>query len=481
MRGKHFLAAMLFSITVIPKSKASTTSLKLPKASEAQGVSTVKIPSKDDSRPAHVYGQIRLEGMQYLTPVPDAPRLTYSQLLSARLTILKETGWVDMTLDTSAGTFFSRGQNHWIVHEAYLASKGESFKTFVGRKKKDWSELDHRWNLGLWQPYMTIDALRPEEEGLSGVFLDYNKKDWEILGMVTPLFIPSMSADIREEGGGLVSDSRWYRAPSRNYDFNNRINTISYKLDIPEQAKLVNNGGAAFLGRLGNKDKGPWVVTSVGYLPVNELILKRQAFKQTSQDKVDVTVSPAVTYHHIQSMDVGYAFNSVKVSASYLQDSPETKMPDPEWSIQDLKPLKIYSGAVDFSLANFMTKTIAVQLGYMKVNGGGIEDILSDGRPDDFTLYDARLKFTNAAMMRLEGQLASILNRPLVTRFKYLYDFDQRGSLVNTEFLYYPNQKWAVVMGGDALGVRDENYKPSSFLNQYRANDRFYGGMTYVF
>jgi hypothetical protein len=68
-----------------------------------------------------------------------------------------------------------------------------------------------------------------------------------------------------------------------------------------------------------------------------------------------------------------------------------------------------------------------------------------------------------------------------VTRFKYLYDSDQRGSLVNTEFLYYPDQKWALVAGADILGVQDESYKPSSFLNQYRANDRFYGGMTYVF
>lgn len=106
MRGKHYLAAMLLSITVIPKSKAGTSNLKLPKVSEAQGVSTIQIPSKEESRPAHVFGQIRLEGMQYLTPVPDAPRLTYSQLLSARLTILKETNWVDMNLDTSAGTFF---------------------------------------------------------------------------------------------------------------------------------------------------------------------------------------------------------------------------------------------------------------------------------------------------------------------------------------------------------------------------------------
>ncbi|MBO9665642.1 MAG: transposase [Bdellovibrio sp.] len=480
MRGKHYFAALLLSIGATPKAIAATSSsLKLPKAPE--GVSTVKNPEKTDSTPAHVYGQIRLEGMQYLTPVPDAPRLTYSQLLSARLTILKETNWVDMTMDVSGGTFFSRGQTHLIVHETYLASKGDTFKAYVGRKKKDWSEVDHRWNLGLWQPFLSVDALRPEEEGLTGVFLDYNKKDWEIVGMVTPIFIPSMGPDVREEGGGLVADSRWYRAPSRNFGFNARINQISYKLDIPEQAKLVNNGGAALMGRWGSKERGPWVLASVGYMPVNDLILKRQAFKQTSADKVDVTVSPDITYHHIQSIDVGYAFKAVKASVSVLQDSPNEKLPDPEWSIQKLKPLQAYSGAIDFSLADLWSKTIAVQLGYLKVEGGGIEDVLSSGKPDDFTLYDSRLKFTNAMMVRLEGQVASIVKRPLVTRVKYLYDSDQRGSLLNTEFLYYPNQKWAVVLGGDVLGVQDENYKPSSFLNQFRANDRFYGGMTYVF
>ncbi|WP_413293459.1 transposase [Bdellovibrio sp. HCB185ZH] len=480
MRGTTYLLALVLSLFAGSKTLAADSSLKLKKA---EGITTLKNPEtkSDDSKPAHVYGQIRLEGMQYLTPVPDAPRLTYSQLLSARLSILKEASWIDAASDVSAGTFFSRGQTHLIVHEAYVASKGETFKVFAGRKKKDWSDIDHRWNLGLWQPYLTIDALRPEEEGLTGVFFDYNKKDWEVMLMVTPMFIPSMGPDVREEGGGLVADSRWYRAPSRNYDFNSRINTISYKLDIPEQAKLVNNGGASLMTRLGDKSKGTWMVVSAGYLPVNDLILKRQAFKQTSEDKVDVTVRPAVTYHQIQSVDVGYTFKSIKTTLSYLQDSPEKTLPEEEWVIQNLQPLQAYSAALDFALQDILTKTIAVQIAYLKVVGGGIQDVTSTGSPDDFTLYDSRLKFTNSLMLRLEGQVATLYKRPLVTRIKYLYDYDQRGSLLNTEFQYYPSQKWAVVMGGDVLGVQDEDYKASSFLNQFRANDRFYGGMTYVF
>nr|BFD67295.1 hypothetical protein HAGR004_23170 [Bdellovibrio sp. HAGR004] len=477
MRVRTYIAAAFLSTAAAPKAMAQSTSLKLP---QAAGVSSIQAPSSK-SKPATVYGQIRMEGMQYMSVIPEAPQLTYSQLLSARLTGLKETSWADFAGDFSGGTFFSRGQSHIVVSEAYIASKGQNFRVFAGRKKKDWSEMDRRWQLGLWQPKFAIDALRPEEQGLTGFFADYNTSGWEIVGMATPVFIPSMGPDIREEGGGLVSDSRWYRAPSRNYDFNNNINTIQYKLDIPEAAKLADNGGAAMMGRLGNKEKGPWVVLSGGYLPVNELILKRKNFKAASEEKVDVTVSPDVTHHILKSVDVGYTLGRVKASLSYLEDDPVEKRPDPEWSIQKLMPIKAYSAAFDFSLSDIFTKTLAFQLEYLKIEGGGIQDILSDGTPDDFTMFDERLKFTNALSVRVEGQLASFFRRPFVTRFKYLYDYDQRGSLLNTEFLYYPSQKWALVVGGDVLGVQDENHDPSGFLNQYRANDRFYGGMTYVF
>lgn len=477
MKIRTCFAVVLTSLSVSAKAKTQSQSLK---KFEPQGMSILEKPK--NAFPAQVYGQIRMEGMQYFTSIPESPQLTYSQLLSARLSALKETSWVDMLADVSGGTFFSRGQSHFVVHEAYLASHDKGpLKVYVGRKKEEWSEADRRWQLGLWQPKFAIDTLRPEEQGLTGLFMKYNTQDWEILGFATPVYIPSMGPEIREEGGGLVADSRWYRAPSRDYDFNNRINTISYDLDIPETAKLVGNGGVGMMGRLGQKKRGPWMVLSAGYLPVNELILRRKNFKDVSSDKVDVTVSPDVGYHGIYSADLGYSFENLKASVSYLQDEPVEKLPETDWSTQKLLPIKAYSAAVDFSLMNILSKTLAIQLEYLKVEGGGIVDVLSSGTPDDFTLFDQRLKFTNAFSFKVEGQLASILGRPFVTRFKYLYDYDQRGSLLNTELLYYPSQKWALVMGGDVLGVQDETFNASGFLNQYRANDRVYGGMTYVF
>ena len=91
MSSRTYLAAMLLSVVVVSKSKAQSTSLKIP---QAEGVSSIQQPQVS-SKPATVYGQIRMEGMQYLTPIPESPNLTYSQLLSARLSGLKETCWID--------------------------------------------------------------------------------------------------------------------------------------------------------------------------------------------------------------------------------------------------------------------------------------------------------------------------------------------------------------------------------------------------
>lgn len=488
MRGKTCLAVAFLSIMTASKLKAETSGMKMPtpkalESSSAQGTSSLSDP-KQKTKPAVVYGQIRVEGMQYLTSIPEAPQLTYSQLLSARLAIVKEMSWLEAASDVSGGTFFSRGQSHFIVHEAFLASRGKEFRVFVGRKKKDWSEIDSRWQLGLWQPNFAMDALRPEAQGLAGFFADYNKDKMELLAFASPIFIPSMGPDIREEGGGLVSDSRWYRAPSRDYDFGNRLNTISYSLNVPDTLKLVQNGGAAFMGRMGSKEEGPWVVGSAGYMPVNELMLKRKVVKSATTDQMDVVVAPTVTHHVIASVDVGYTAGPVKTSVSYLEDHPQERRPasnEVDWAIQKFQPIKAYSAATDFTVTNILSRDLFFQLSYLKVDGGAIQDINSNGTNADFTLFNQRLKFTNAVSFRVEGQLMSIQRRPLVTRLRYLYDYDQEGALLNTEFLYYPSQKWAFLMGADVLGVQDESYKPSSFLNQYRANDRVYGGMTYVF
>lgn len=478
VRGRTYLASILASVSMTPKLKAGSSAV----TTKAQGLSVMEnIFEKSSSKPAEFHGQIRFEGMQYLTALPDEPELTHSQLLSTRFSLSKETPWFDFSTDTSAGTFFTRGQSHIMLHEASMETHGGPAKVTLGRKKKNWSEVDSRWNLGLWQPEYFLDALRPEEAGFTGLFVEYKKDEWEVLAFGTTINIPNLGPDIREDKGGLAADTRWYRPPSRNYDFNNNINQISYKLNMPDQMALIRNGGVAIMGRYGQKDRGPWVVVSTGYLPANELILQRAAYKSASTDKVDVTVTPKLTQHRISSIDLGYTFKKMKVFGAYLDEKPDIKLPTEDNSIQKLLPVQIYAAGVDFSLIHMFEIPLKLELETLKAIGGGIQDITSSGKPDSFTMFDARLKFTGALQVKVEGPVATLYHHVLTAKIKYIYDYDQKGSLFKTEFQYYPDKKWTVVMGGDVLGVQNEDFNKSSFLNEFRANDRVYGGMTYVF
>lgn len=454
----------------------------LAATSHAKTLSQLRSEIRKNSKAEHrTYGHLRFEGMSYFTELPENPSLTYSQFLSGQLSYIGQNEWIENAADLSAGTFFSKNQSHFGVQELYTSPRTTRIRFSLGRKKHSWNEMDREWNLGVWQPYYELDALRPELQGLTGAFLDVNQDDWQVLGFASPLFIPSMGPNVREEGGSLVADSRWYHSPPRQVEFSdNKPLIITYKLSIPEAAKLASHGGYALMGRAGNTERGAWAVSSVGYLPMNQLLLKRN-IRVAPSSTAGVIVSPEVTYHSVFSTDLGYTHENLRVTLSYMQDDPREKRPEPDWAIQKLYGIRAYSAGVDWTIPRFFSRSLFVELHYLHVEGGQIQDIVSDGSADELNLYEQRLKFTKALRVKLQGELARLYRRPLVTKFSYLYDQDQKGSMINTEFLFYPNQEWALVMGADFLGAEENGATASRFLNQYRANDRIYGGMTYVF
>ncbi|MBX3041970.1 MAG: transposase [Bdellovibrionaceae bacterium] len=459
--------------------------LTAPAQSGAVASSSAPVEKITHSRRHHLFGQLRAESMQYMTTVDSAPELNQSQFLSGRIAVAgspESASWIEYGGDLAAGTFFRPNQDQFVVNEAHVTARLAPLTTVsLGRKKAMWSRMDEVWQLGMWQPRFAIDTLRPEEQGLTGLFFNTGTEDMEVMAFATPIFIPTMGPEISEENGSLVPDNRWYRRPSTTQIFNQQLNRVTYDLDVPNLEKLVMNPGYAAMTRFGNLRSGPWIVGSYAYKPVNDLLLRRQIVRVVDQPLFDVKVSPDVAYHELASVDVGYAWGDFQISASYLQDSPKEKRPQTEWSLQKLHALQAVSVQGEWNIRNFFARQVQIQFGHLRITGGGITDIDSEGKTDDFTLFDDRMRFRNATYVGAEGELARLWARPLATKVRYLYDQQQQGSMVRTEFLYYPRTDLALIVGTDFLGVADENHEPDGFLNQYRANDRYYGGMTYVF
>lgn len=428
------------------------------------------------------FGVLRFESMDYLTKLPESENLNRQQYFSTRLGFITANQNLNFGYggDFQAGKF-NFGASNYSVQELYGFYYFEpNFKAVVGRKKYDWSLLDSYWKTSFWQPNYAIDYLRPEEQGLVGVFFEYQQSDLQFATFTTPAFVPNMGIDVREESGELVSDSRWFRQPSDKYDFNGRIKSLSYQLSVPETRSLISKSGAGVNIGLGNKSRGWWLNQSLGHKPVNDLILKRQGYAQAAEKVVNVVVSPDVTYHSIYSIDGGYVTNNFRFLLSYLEDNPKDKLPEEGWVIQKLTPIKAYSMMIENNVESEIVKNLKMQLGYLKVFGGEIVDIDSQGKKDTFTLFDERLKFYNSLMIKAQGQMFSIFKNAIITKVSYLRDFDQNGSLLNTELQVFPAKSWALLVGGDFISVDEEN-NSSRFLNQYRANDRVYGGLNYVF
>ena len=436
-----------------------------------------KLPASND-----IFGVVRFESMEYFTTLPGNENFNHQQYLSARFGLKGlsyDTQW-GYGMDLQAGKY-NYGSSNYAIQEIFFFYRLESyFKISVGRKKVDWSVLDNYWKTTLWQPKYALDYLRPESQGLTGAFFEYARSDFQFVALTTPLFIPNMGVDIREEGGELKSDSRWFRQPSDKYDFNGRIKTISYDISVPETRSLVSRPGVGFNMLVGDKSKGFWFNQSAGYKPINDLLLKREGYAQASEKNVKVIVSPDVTYHSLISMDVGYSFDNLKVISSYIEDSPKSKTPIDDWIVQNLEGMRGYSIMAENNIEDSLIKDLKIQLGYLRIFGGTISDINATGSRDSFTLFDERFYFYNSMLFKTEGKLFRLFNREFTTKFSYLRDFNQSGSLVNTEFQFFPLKQWAVLVGGDFISVDNES-DSSTFLNQNRANDRIYAGVNYVF
>ena len=61
----------------------------------------------------------------------------------------------------------------------------------LGFRDHLWSEADRYWNYGLWQPRYLLDAFRPIQMGLPGLYLQY-KADTSVVFLLSYFYLPDI-------------------------------------------------------------------------------------------------------------------------------------------------------------------------------------------------------------------------------------------------------------------------------------------------
>lgn len=430
------------------------------------------------------------ESAQYLAPLPGTKLMaTHSVILSGQWKTERRG------LDFISGLQTNLGSSFFYLNELYASLPlGKDLNLFIGRKKFDWSEFDREWDLGLWQPIGNWDPLRPFEQGLTGFFIKHQYKKFESLLYLSPLFVPTASPEIQEKNGSLVSDSRWHRTPVTSGLVLDRETQFYYSLDIPELAQLANQTSLGLKLQLGKSEPGFWTSLAIARKPINSLTVKYDYnLAVTPQNsRAEIRVVPTVSYHELSSLEAGWQNNTTRITVSGFQDQVTTPLPNnkidsqgqnqTDWLQQS--PQNLRGLALKLEQALFIKpirNSVHFSLSYLNIETPSVVDKDDQGFVRG-SLFPDRFNWSRALQAHLSVPLRAF-KKPWNIQFRWMREINQKGSLYSVYHNLEFSKNLNAHLSFDILGADDgslSNLSPS-FFNQFRTNDRVFGGLSYVF
>lgn len=383
----------------------------------------------------------------------------------------------DFRMDVSGAVAFGAPLlNYLNASELYFYKDlGAQQKLKLGRAKFLWSELDARWDLGVWEPVFKWNPLSAERQGLSGLFWQSEKNGIEVTLFASALFLPDQGPSFDLENGKFVRGNPWFRRPPESVQIFNETTAIEYDFTRPNESDIVfrtSYGGRLLLGE---QEK---VRLSLSYLykPMNQLALAYDGALNIPKDRGVITIVPDVFYHTLLGADVVANSGRFRYGASGTLDKPNNeKVFAPELTVPVFTKAFLATAFLEYDSGPFL---ISIQR--MEIFGGEISE---------------------------EGKLATADRRPLMTRYSFRQAnevsgvvrrslgksrrFEVRGSLMGSDRGDFSlvkmygklsvSQLWHVfgeVQLVDAAQVSAQNQNE---IAQYANNDRFMLGVSYVF
>lgn len=373
------------------------------------------------------------------------------------------------------------------VPEAFLNWEQEDVevtraRVVFGRKLENWSSLDSDWGLGLIQPLNKFDALRPEEQGLTGAFIGWGRGGFDLVGYVSSIYIPEQGAPFELQNGTFSSNSPWFTAPPETLVLFDKNAKVNYKLQTPSIGSIINHPSAGFFIRA--KDPtGPGLFSQVSFLrkPRNTLSLPfdGKLRLENTTNYGDVNVYPEVTYHSVAAVDVGYRSNAVSMTLSGLHEVPDNPEIRPDLTFQKLERSSLASPAIEVRTFPSSLYGPRVKLSYLRTWGGEattVGEFASNGN-----VFGPSLPYRNAVSLSERSVLMRYKRYQLNQSIRWIEELEELGTVLSADLHLHIGDAWKVSASGDFLGSRQDTSKTETFIARFRGNDRFSAKLTYIF
>lgn len=396
---------------------------------------------------------------------------------------LKKQGSFFTESNLIIGTFSEQNSVYYALPEAYIGFGNQNSNIVVGRKKENLSVADSIFNFGLLQSNFSNDNINFIEGGLTGIRGLYVSHGMGLMANFMPIFIPNQIPQTKFEDGKIVSSNRWAPSPPSKFKIGDDQKNINYAVQNYNLMDIISNSGFLLHAFIGQNKTRPIIMATYAKKPINEIALSRDTYHDISTAEGFVYLTPVVLTHEVQAVDLNLDYENINTTFSYIADKPNNVAAKNLDVMQNLSPLNIISFYASIDLAEVLRKKIKVYTALAVITGGEIRDLNSENKESSFSVANSRTLFKKPIRFGLSGETFFINKKSVEMDFKMTYDQELKGSLLSIQMGYSAAKNLEISLGADLIGTENElpiNVQ-GNFLDQNKANDRFFAGINYVF
>jgi hypothetical protein len=424
---------------------------------------------------AQMTSEIRLFSDSFVSPAFEATDKTSYQFVGANL---KTGSFSDdaIKMDVSGGVAMGAPlMNYLNIAELYADIKiGDVDRLYLGRKKMLWSELDNRWDLGLWEPLFRWNPLAPEHQGLVGLFWELDRPYFTVTLYGSPFFIPDQGPSFEIQNGSFVRGNPWFRRPPESIRIFSENTKIDYHFDQPDESKVVLH--SSFGGKISFGDpKGLRFQASYVYKPANQLAIGYDGTLDIPSDRGDVELQPQVFYHSLVGADLTYKINQWRVGLSVIHDRPnQDEIFESRWTHPTFQNATMFSPFIEWE-----NPIMAFSLQRLDVVDGKVTEVGEFANANRAPLMN-RYPFRQATQVAGLSSFNFGQNRRLFLKGSYIQSDLNDFKILRLNSRLKLSTLWSCFAEAQLVEAGPLSADNQNDISQFVNNDRVMLGVAYV-
>lgn len=428
-----------------------------------------------DSSLAQVHTEMRMFSDSFISPEFEATQKSNYQFVGARLRT-ESFSEENLKMDIAGGVAVGEPLlNYLNFSEIFIESSQNQNETFYfGRKKMQWSELDSRWDLGIWEPVFKWNPLSAERQGLTGIFWQVERPYFTLALFASPIYLPNQGPNFDIENGRFVKGNPWFRRPPETIRIWDEATEIEYKLQKPDEAQVVLQNSFGIRIAFG-ETKNLRGQLSYTYKPVNQLAMGYDGNLDIAQLKGIVNIHPQVFYHSLAGADLSYKTGDIRAGLSGLYDHTNN---DYVFEEKNLTRSVFADSLLVSPFIEWFQGSWGLAFQHLDMIGGGTKE---EGELASSTREPLMIKypFQQADQITLMSNLFK--RHKLNTKISYLHSQKNNFDLVRFSSRFDLSTLWSIVAEMQLLKAGSSTIDNQNEIAQFANNDRFMMGVTYVF